>query len=48
MFTRHGHRHDIWSNPATGRSAPVPRHTELVDVLARKIRKQLGLAPPTR
>lgn len=23
---RHGSRHDIWKNPETGATAPVPRH----------------------
>ncbi|MBM3821517.1 MAG: type II toxin-antitoxin system HicA family toxin [Verrucomicrobia bacterium] len=34
---RHGGRHDLYHNPATGRSVPVPRHTELKDSLARGI-----------
>ena len=41
---RHGNRHDIYWNPATGRSAPVPRHTELANTLCRIVRKQLGVA----
>jgi len=40
---RHGARHDIYNNPATKRSAPVPRHNEIKKSLCRLIRKQLGL-----
>ena len=39
---RHGGRHDIWHNPATGRSQPVPRHREINELLAKKIIKDLG------
>jgi mRNA interferase HicA len=42
---RHGGRHDIWHNPATGRSQPVPRHREINELLAKKIIKDLGSAP---
>jgi hypothetical protein len=40
---RHGANHDIYINPANGRVAPVPRHAEIKNTLARAIRKQLGL-----
>ncbi len=40
---RRGKRHDLYTNPKTGRSAPVPRHTEIKDSLCDLIRKQLGL-----
>jgi hypothetical protein len=40
---RHGKKHDLFINPANGRKAPVPRHTEIKDTLAELIRKQLGL-----
>jgi len=40
---RHGTNHDIYLNPANGRIAPVPRHSEIKNTLARAIRKQLGL-----
>jgi len=39
---RHGANHDIYLNPANGRVAPVPRHAEIKNTLARAIRKQLG------
>ena len=40
---RPGKRHDLYANPFTGRSAPVPRHTEIKNTLCDLIRKQLGL-----
>jgi hypothetical protein len=40
---RHGARHDIYCNPRNGQRAPVPRHTEIKDSLARLIKRQLGL-----
>jgi mRNA interferase HicA len=43
VLHRHGARHDIYLNPATGQKSPVPRHTEVKDSLCRLIRKQLGL-----
>jgi predicted RNA binding protein YcfA (HicA-like mRNA interferase family) len=44
QFVRHGPRHDLYRNPATGQQAPVPRHREIANTLCRLIRKQLGLA----
>jgi mRNA interferase HicA len=40
---RHGSRHDIYANSRTGRKAPVPRHSEIKDSLAKMIELQLGL-----
>ena len=40
---RHGSRHDVYVNPATGQKQPVPRHTEIDDTLAKHIKKYLGL-----
>lgn len=42
-LVRHGKRHDLYRNPANGRQAPVPRHSEIADTLCKEIRKQLGL-----
>jgi len=44
VLHRHGARHDIFHNPANGRKAPVPRHSEIKDTLCRLIRKQLDIA----
>jgi predicted RNA binding protein YcfA (HicA-like mRNA interferase family) len=44
VLLRHGARHDLYLNPATGRKQPVPRHAEIDDQLARHIKKHLGVA----
>jgi len=41
VLLRHGARHDIYHNPQTGRSQPVPRHREINELLAKKILKDL-------
>ncbi|MEO7760781.1 MAG: type II toxin-antitoxin system HicA family toxin [Casimicrobiaceae bacterium] len=41
---RHGGRHDIYVNLVTGQKQPVPRHAEIDNVLAKHIKKHLGLA----
>ncbi|MEI7909097.1 MAG: type II toxin-antitoxin system HicA family toxin [Verrucomicrobiota bacterium] len=41
VLLRHGARHDIYHNPQTGRSQPVPRHSEINEILARKILQDL-------
>ena len=38
---RHGAKHDIFHNPKSGRSEPVPRHLEINELLAKKILKSL-------
>jgi mRNA interferase HicA len=45
VLLRHGGRHDLYQNPATGQRQPVPRHREIDDALAKHIKKFLGLAP---
>lgn len=42
-LARHGSRHDVYFNPATGLKQPVPRHSEIDDALAKHIKKYLGL-----
>jgi hypothetical protein len=42
---REGGRHTIYTNPASGVKAPVPRHGEIDNRLARKICQQLGVKP---
>ena len=42
---REGGRHTIYTNPANGAKAPVPRHGEIDNRLARKICGQLGIDP---
>jgi predicted RNA binding protein YcfA (HicA-like mRNA interferase family) len=43
VLYRHGSRHDIYLNRATGKKQPVPRHSEIDDSLAKHIKKYLGL-----
>jgi mRNA interferase HicA len=43
VLLRHGSRHDVYQNPATGKKQPIPRHTEIDDQLIKHIRKYLGL-----
>jgi mRNA interferase HicA len=43
VLLRHGARHDIYINPATGQKQPVPRHSEIDETLAKHIKKYLGL-----
>jgi len=43
LLHRHGSKHDIYINPATGQKQPVPRHTEIDDALVEHIKKHLGL-----
>ncbi len=42
IFTRHGGRHDWYSNPKTGVLQPVPRHKEVNEILAKHILKKLA------
>ena len=42
---REGGRHSIYTNPATGAKAPIPRHNEIDNRLVRSICKQLGIDP---
>jgi len=41
VLVRHGGRHDLYKNPATGKKQPVPRHKEIDETLARHIIKEL-------
>ena len=42
VFIRHGGKHDWYQNPTTKRAQPVPRHTEINEMLARSIIRKLG------
>jgi hypothetical protein len=39
------HLHTIYTNPANGAKAPVPRHAEIDNRLAHKICQQLAITP---
>jgi len=41
VLYRHGRRHDIYLNPATGQKQPVPRHADIDERLANHIKKNL-------
>lgn len=43
---REGKRHSWWHNPASNKRTAVPRHTEVSDVLAKKICKDLNIPLP--
>lgn len=42
---REGSRHFWWYNPILNKRSAVPRHTEIGDILAKKICKDLGIPP---
>ena len=42
---REGGRHSWWHNTILGNRSAIPRHTEVSDVLAKKICKDLGVPP---
>lgn len=42
VLLRNGAKHDIYHNPKSGRSEPVPRHREINELLAKKILKSLA------
>jgi mRNA interferase HicA len=43
---REGSRHSWWRNSDNTRRSAIPRHTEINDLLARKICKDLGVEQP--
>ncbi|WP_373530373.1 type II toxin-antitoxin system HicA family toxin [Nostoc sp.] len=45
LFLREGGRHTIYYNLSNNRTSAVPRHTEIVDILAVKICKDLEIPP---
>jgi mRNA interferase HicA len=42
VMVRHGDRHDLYKNPQTGKQQLVPRHTEIDEILAKHILKELA------
>ena len=42
---REGGRHSWWHNPALNKRSAIPRHSEVKDILAKKICKDLGVEP---
>jgi mRNA interferase HicA len=45
-LVREGAKHSWWSNPETGARSAVPRHSEIDDLLARRICRDLGVPEP--
>jgi len=43
---REGGNHSWWSNPEKNKRSAVPRHSEIRDLLVRKICKDLDIPPP--
>jgi mRNA interferase HicA len=42
-FIREGGKHSWWYNPSLNKRSAIPRHNDIVDVLAKKICKDLGI-----
>jgi mRNA interferase HicA len=42
---REGKRHSWWYNQSLNKRSAIPRHTEISDILANKICKDLGVNP---
>jgi hypothetical protein len=43
VLKREGASHALWTNPRTGQVEAVPRHTEIPNLLARKICRGLSV-----
>ncbi|AFL74730.1 type II toxin-antitoxin system HicA family toxin [Thiocystis violascens] len=46
VLLREGSRHAIWKNPSNGELTAVPRHSEIKDLMAHKICKDLKIQLP--
>lgn len=46
VLRREGSAHSIWENPKTGHAEAVPRHTEIANILAKKICRRLEITDP--
>ncbi|OPX19588.1 MAG: addiction module toxin, HicA family [Desulfobacca sp. 4484_104] len=44
---REGCSHSVYWNPVNRQRASLPRHTEIIDTLARRKCKDLGIGRPT-
>jgi predicted RNA binding protein YcfA (HicA-like mRNA interferase family) len=42
IFIRHGGNHDWYKNTKTGIGQPIPRHTEINEMLAKNIIRKLS------
>lgn len=46
ILKREGAAHSLWENPSNGRVEAVPRHTEIPNLLAKKICRGLSIPEP--
>ena len=46
FFVREGARHSVFYNPKTNRSSTLPRHSEIVSFMAKKICRDLDIIDP--
>ena len=46
IIIREGKKHTVYFNPVNSQFSTVPRHSEIVDKLARKICRDLGITLP--
>ena len=42
---REGAKHSWWFNPELNKRSAVPRHSEIKEIVAKKICKDLGVVP---
>ncbi len=42
VLLRHGAKHDVYHNPTTGMTQPIPRHQEINEALAKKVIRDLS------
>lgn len=42
---REGGRHSWWHNPELNKRSAIPRHSEISNIIANKICKDLGIPP---
>jgi len=45
VLLREGSNHSWWYNPNLNKRSAIPRHSEITDILAKKICKDLGTSP---
>ena len=43
VLKREGSSHSLWTNPSNGTVEAIPRHTEIPNLLVRKICRTLGV-----
>ena len=46
QLLREGGRHSIFWNPANRKTSAVPRHSEIVEAVANRVCKDLGIPRP--